>query len=115
MQHLNKRRNEQWFDLTSEVQDDEQVEDTLKQVEDTLNYSQVNLDDSNQVKIEKKKPKWATKLLQDVKSDEKGKTGTRSSNMGLEIFSLSVLNQLLLMKQLSMMDVKLPCKVSMME
>ena len=84
MQHLNKTRNEQWFDLTSEVHDDEQVEDTLEQVEDTytLNSSQVNLDDSNQVNIEKKKPKWATKLLQDVKSDEKGKTGTRSSNMG---------------------------------
>ena len=90
MQHLNKTRNEQWFDLTSEVQDDEQVEDALKQVEDTLNSSQVNLDDSNQVNIEKKKPKWATKLLQDIKSNEKGKTSTRSSNMGLENFALSV-------------------------
>ena len=75
MPHLNKTRNEQWSDFTSEVQDDEHVEDTL-------NSSQVNLDVSNQVNIEKKKPKWATKLLQDVKSDEKGKTGTRSSNMG---------------------------------
>ena len=90
MQHLNKTRNEQWFDLTSEVHDDEQVEDTLKQVEDTLNSSQVNLDDSNQVNIEKKKPKWETKLLQDVKSDEKGKIGTRSSNIGSKFFSLSV-------------------------
>ena len=57
MQHLNKTRNEQWFDFTSKVQDDEHVEETLKQVEDTLNSSQVNLDDSNQVNIEKKKPK----------------------------------------------------------
>ena len=83
MQHLNKTRNEQWFDFTSEVQDDEQVEDTL-------NSSQVNLDDSNQVNIEKKQPKWETKLLQDVNSDEKGQTGTRSSNMGSENFALSV-------------------------
>ena len=62
----------------------------MKQVEDTFNSSQVNLDDSNQVKIEKKQPKWETKLLQDVKFDEKGKTGTRSSNMGSENFALSV-------------------------
>ena len=55
-----------------------------------MNSSQVNLDVSNQVNIEKKKPKWATKLLQDVKSDEKGKTCTRSSNMGLENFALLV-------------------------
>ena len=77
MQHLNKTRNEQWFDLTSKVQDDEQVEYTLKQVEHTLNSSQVNLGDSNQVNIEKKKPKWATKLLQDVKFDEKDKIGPK--------------------------------------
>ena len=62
----------------------------MKQVEDTLNSSQVNLDVSNKVNIEEKKPKWETKLLQDVKSDEKGKTCTRSSNMGSENFSFSV-------------------------
>ena len=68
------------------------------------------MDDSNQVKIEKKQPKWATKLLQDVKSNEKGKIGTRSSNMGSEncekILLFQLLNQLLLMKQLNMMNGK---------
>ena len=55
-----------------------------------MNSSQVNLYVSNQVNIENKKPKWETKILKDVKSSEKGKTSTRSSNMGSENFALSV-------------------------
>ena len=98
MQHLNKTRNEQWFDFTSEVQDDEHVEDTLEQVEDNLNSSQVNLDDSNQVKIERSNQNGKLsyfKMLSLMKK-EKQVQGVLIQVQKILLFQL--LNQLLLMK-----------------
>jgi hypothetical protein len=97
LQHLNKSKDDQWFEMA--WTSDKQVEG-----EESTNSSQVNLEDSTQVNIDNssldgtllppqvahKAPKWETQVLKEVRSDEKHKTGTRSQwNLGSHNFSLT--------------------------
>jgi len=96
LQHLDKSKDAHWFEMAWTSK--KQVE-----VQESTNYSQVNLEDSTQVSIDnnyfygtlsppqfaQKNPKWATQVFKEVMSDEKHKTVTRSQrNLGSHNFSL---------------------------
>jgi hypothetical protein len=99
LQHLNKSKDVQWFEMVW-------TSDKQGEGEESTNSSQVNLEDSTQVNIDNgfldgnlspsivahKTPKWETQVLKEVRSDEKHKTGTRSQqNLDSFNFALTVI------------------------